>query len=349
MKISPIQRGVLFALVAAVSFGITAPLIQQLSGGTGPAPVAALLYLGAALAALGFRSPAAREAPLDRRHWPRLVIVALCGAFLAPLALVWGLQRSNGTAASLLLNFEAVFTFGLGLAIYREHAGSRVILAAVAIATGGALLTVVSVRSGTSSLIGLTAILLATLFWAMDNALSRGLADINPGSVVLGKGLIGAGISVLTALVLQEQWPTPWAIIGLVLCGAVGYGFSLRFYLLAQRTLGAARTGSVFATAPFVGAGVAVWFGHPFTGVLSWGAALLMGAGVYLHMTEHHDHWHTHSVLEHTHAHRHDEGHHGHEHDVTPSGAHSHAHTHGSIKHRHAHGADLHHRHDHDE
>jgi hypothetical protein len=39
--------------------------------------------------------------------------------------------------------------------------------------------------------------------------------------------------------------------MSLFLIGATGYCLSLRFYLLAQRALGAARTGSVFAKAPF--------------------------------------------------------------------------------------------------
>ena len=40
------------------------------------------------------------------------------------------------------------------------------------------------------------------------------------------------------------------AAVGLLVIGATGYGLSLRFYLLAQRAFGAARTGFVFAFAP---------------------------------------------------------------------------------------------------
>ena len=37
----------------------------------------------------------------------------------------------------------------------------------------------------------------------------------------------------------------------------MGYGAGLRLYLHAQTLVGAARTGTVFAAAPFIGAGVA--------------------------------------------------------------------------------------------
>ena len=59
-------------------------------------------------------------------------------------------------------------------------------------------------------------------------------------------------------------------MIALCVVGGLGYGFSLRFYLLAQRNFGAARTGSLFAIAPFIGAfaafllgerGFSVWLG----------------------------------------------------------------------------------------
>ena len=44
--------------------------------------------------------------------------------------------------------------------------------------------------------------------------------------------------------------PSATAAFALLAIGAVGYGLSLRFYLLAQLTFGAARTGSVYAFAP---------------------------------------------------------------------------------------------------
>jgi len=54
------------------------------------------------------------------------------------------------------------------------------------------------------------------------------------------------------------------------------------------REIGAARTGAYFSTAPFIGAVVGlVFLREPFS--LALGAAgLLMGFGVYLHLTESH-------------------------------------------------------------
>jgi hypothetical protein len=133
----------------------------------------------------------------------------------------------------------------------------------------------------------------------------------------------------------------------LLAVGATGYGLSLRFYLLAQRAFGAGRTGSVFAFAPFIGAGLAFVLGDRSAG---WGMALggvLMLAGVILHLAEEHGHEHEHEEMEHEHAHSHDDGHHDHVHDPMSAGSHSHWHRHRPIKHQHAHEPDAHHSHRH--
>jgi drug/metabolite transporter (DMT)-like permease len=181
----------------------------------------------------------------------------------------------------------------------------------------------------------------------LDNTLSRGLADRDPGQVVLSKATLGAAGSVALALLFREHLP-PWSsLIGLLVVGATGYGLSLRFYLLAQRAFGAARTGSMFAFAPFIGAAIAIALGDKTGG---WGTAigaLLMMVGVVVHLAESHSHEHEHAMLEHEHSHTHDDGHHNHVHDSMPVGPHSHPHMHKPTRHNHAHVPDLHHMHSH--
>jgi hypothetical protein len=140
------------------------------------------------------------------------------------------------------------------------------------------------------------------------------------------------------------QWPAsttmPLAVDSLL-------GLSLRFYLLAQRAFGAARTGSVFAFAPFIGAALAVALGdRSASGLMALGSVLML-AGVLLHLAESHGHEHAHEALEHEHAHRHDDGHHGHVHETMPAAEHSHPHRHAPTRHTHAHVPDAHHAHRH--
>lgn len=335
----------MLALAAAASFGITTPLIQRLGHGLGPFTIAALLYAGASGLAVAV-GRTANEAPLAPTHLRRLALVALFGAFIAPVLLALGLRATSGTSASLLLNLEAVFTVGLGALVHREPVGRRVIMAVVVIAAGGA---VVSFAPGpvTTTLAGSLLVAGATLSWALDNTLARPLSQLDPGQVVAGKGAIGAVLATLVALALREPLPALLPALGVLGCGAIGYGGSLRLYLRAQRILGSARTGSVFAVAPFLGALVALALGEPFGGLATVVGGGLMAIGVYLHLTESHDHAHEHSALTHDHPHRHDDGHHDdHAHEgIAPGVVHAHPHTHAPRSHQHPHGEDVHHQH----
>lgn len=103
--------------------------------------------------------------------------------------------------------------------------------------------------------------LVATAAWGVDNTLSHALAERDPGQVVMAKAVFGATATTAMTLGLGEPLSPLQAALGLFAIGASGYGLSLRFYLLAQRAFGAARTGSVFAFAPFIGAVFAVALG----------------------------------------------------------------------------------------
>jgi drug/metabolite transporter (DMT)-like permease len=346
---SPALRGAALALLAAALFGLSTPLVQRFGLGLGPFSTAALLYAGAAGVALFQRRGAAAEAPLRRSDAPRLLAMVAAGAVLGPVALAWGLQRTSGASASLLLTLEAVFTAVLAWRWYGEVLDGRVKTAVALLLAGGALLVLDQGLSGQVQLLGLLAVAVATVAWGVDNTLSRGVADRDPGQVVLVKAALGAGVTTALALAWGEALPPLRAALALLAVGATGYGLSLRFYLLAQRQFGAARTGSVFAFAPFIGALGAFALGERSASALLLLGGLLMAAGVVVHLLENHAHAHDHEALEHEHAHRHDDGHHAHAHPGAnaPSGAHSHWHRHEPGQHSHPHVPDAHHGHRH--
>lgn len=347
----PALRGGLLALLAAVLFGLSTPLVQGFGQGLGAFSTAALLYAGAAGVAFCLRRPTNQEAKVRRSDLPRLLAMAAFGAVIGPVALAWGLQRTSGASASLMLSLEALFTVVLAWRLYGESLDKRVATAMLLLLAGGIALVADQGLTGQAQLLGLLAVLGATAAWGLDNTLSRGVAERDPAQVVLVKSALGATASTVLATLFDEPVPALNAALALLAVGAVGYGLSLRFYLLAQRAFGAARTGSVFAFAPFIGALGAFALGDRSMGWIMLIAGLLMLAGVALHLMESHGHPHTHAVLEHEHAHSHDparaDGHHLHTHEVLPSGPHSHPHRHEPQTHTHPHVPDAHHLHGH--
>ena len=167
--------------------------------------------------------------------------------------------------------------------LYSETMDRRVWAAMLLLLAGGMALVLDQGLQGGVQLMGLLAVLLATVAWGVDNTLSRGLAERDPSQVVMAKATLGAVVTAALAVSTGEPWPSLSAALGLLAVGATGYGLSLRFYLLAQRAFGAARTGSVFAFAPFIGAAVAFGFGDRPAGLLMLlGLTLLAAvAGLY--------------------------------------------------------------------
>ena len=66
--------------------------------------------------------------------------MAFFGAVLGPVALAWGLQRTSGTSASLMLTLEAVFTAVLAWRMYGETMDRRVAAALLLLVAGGGAL-----------------------------------------------------------------------------------------------------------------------------------------------------------------------------------------------------------------
>lgn len=276
----------MLGVLAAVSFGLTAPLVARAADDTGPFATAATLYFGAALIALGSR----RRSPLATiREMPArtLVPMVLAGAVIAPAAFAWGLHRTGGTTGSLLLNLEAGFTVLFAMGMLGEKVSARASAALFLIACGGVLIGLDAARDAAAiDVLGVLSVVLATASWALDNVLARRLSLQHPMDVVVAKGLLGSLVSLGIALGRGEAWPQLSDAAILLLCGALGYGASLRLYLAAQAHIGAARTGSVFAVAPFVGAGLAWALGDRGAGVLTLSAAGLFVLGIALHASE---------------------------------------------------------------
>jgi len=349
------RTGICLALGAAALFGASTPaaklLLGTLPGSAGPWMMAALLYLGAGFGlALAYLSRYLLgleqiEAPLRRTDFGWLAAIIAAGGVLAPLCLMFGLARTNAANASLLLNLEGLATMAIAWVIFRESAGSRLLLGGFAILAGAALL---SWQGKASFDPGAILIALACLCWGIDNNLTRKLSGADPLQIAMFKGLAAGSVNLVLALLQGAALPRAGIILAAGMVGFLGYGISLALFVLALRQLGTARTGAYFSLAPFVGAMLALFLlGEHLTWRLI-AAGALMAAGLWLHLTEHHEHDHAHDEIEHEHRHTHD-AHHQHVHAAaTPaSEPHSHVHNHARLIHRHPHYPDLHHRHRH--
>ena len=352
-RVGTMNTSVIYALAAAALFGASTPLAKVLGAEVSPVLLAGLLYLGSGVGLVlvrCLRDRGWKPSGLPAGEWPWLAGAILFGGVLGPVALMFGLTRTSGATASLMLNLEPVLTALLAWVVFKENADRRIVLGMLAIIAGGLVLSWPAGHTPdvSQSWLGPIAVAFACLCWAVDNNLTRKVSASDSLYIAGSKGLFAGLVNCTVALTLDAQWVPMQVLTPTLLIGFLGYGVSLVLFVLALRGLGAARTGAYFSTAPFLGAAISILVLGESVSLLFWLAAAFMLFGVWLHLTESHAHLHQHQPLVHTHRHTHDE-HHQHEHDGDePAGiAHSHTHQHAPIQHSHPHFPDIHHRHTH--
>ena len=340
---------VLWCLLAAALFGASTPASKLLlDGAMGPLTLAGMLYLGAGLATLPF---ARRGGLAVRRRDPanlrRLGGAVLFGGVLGPIALLVGLRAAPSASVSLWLNLETTATALLAWAFFKEHLDARAWVASGLVVIAGVLL---AAPDGFAVAPSALLVLLACVCWGLDNNFTATIDGYTPAQTTCAKGLVAGSLNLGLGLWLEGGLPSVTATLASLAVGAFAYGASIVLYIRGAQQLGATRSQMVFATAPFLGVGVAwVALGEPVQVVQILGAALMIAALALL-LTSQHEHEHRHEAVRHTHAHRHDDGHHDHSHPGFPDDAwHTHEHEHAPMVHSHPHVSDLHHRHSHPE
>lgn len=284
--------GFAYALAAALLFGASTPFAKIFLRDINVWSLAGILYLGAGVGLLilflirpfiGFKTNS--PSPLRRGDWTWLASSTVFGGILAPLLLMNGLARTEASAASLLLNLETVFTVALAWFVFMEPFYRRVLWGMILILSGAVLLSwpdhVVVIRFWGPALV-----VASCLCWAIDNNVTRKIAEKDPLQIAMMKSLAAGATNVSLAVVWHVPFPKAPVLWAAGTMGFFCYGVSLCCFILSLRHLGTSRTSAVFSLAPFVGAGLsALVLAEPFSARL-WGAGLLMGLGLWLYLTE---------------------------------------------------------------
>ncbi len=353
-----INTGINCAMLAAILFGASTPFAKLLTDQATPVLLAGLLYFGSGIG-LGIwlilrrllHKPAGSVASLVRSDFPYLAGAVVAGGIFGPVLLMSGLAITPASTASLLLNLEGVLTALLAWFIFHEQFDRRIFTGMVLIVIAGILLSWEQGTPTGQALAmpwGAICIAAACLCWAVDNNLTRKISASDAVQISAVKGLLAGAVNLSIAWWLDSPLPSLGDATIAAVVGFCGYGLSLVLFVIALRHIGTARTGAYFSLAPFAGAAISIWLLGEIPTPLFWGAAFLMGAGIWMHVTEKHAHQHQHRRMTHVHPHSHD-AHHQHTHDFPWDGRepHVHSHQHEAMAHAHPHFPDIHHRHRH--
>lgn len=273
------------ALLAAALYAIHMPLSKLLLDRVPPTMMAAFLYVGAGLGMFlvgicrRLCGKAEKELPLTRKELPYTLLMVILD-IAAPILLMLGLRLTTAANASLLNNFEIVATSLLALLLFKEAVSKRLWLA-IGLVTLASLILSFEDRSGLSFSYGSLFVLLACVCWGLENNCTRRLSSQNPLEIVVIKGL-GSGLGALiVAFCVRERLPCFGLILLAMLLGFVAYGLSIYFYIYAQRGLGAARTSTYYAVAPFIGTALSLVLFRQAPSLVFLVATAIMMAGTY--------------------------------------------------------------------
>lgn len=338
------------AVFAAALYAINIPLSKLLLSHISSTMLAALLYLGAGIG-MGaivlikrLKKMPDSELRLTKKELPyTLGMIVLDIA--APILLMLGLSGSSSESVSLLGNFELVATSLIAMVIFKELISKRLWLAIGLITLSSLALSFdggSSLRFSPGSLL----VLAACLCWGFENNCTRMLSNKSTTEIVIFKGIFSGLGALIIAFILDERPPELPYLLAAMALGFLAYGLSIYFYILAQRDLGAAKTGAYYAIAPFLGVAFSFVIFRERMGAMFLAALGLMLIGAYLSVTdtiamqhshEHshtHCHEHSHSELTHTHEHTHIHSH-PHIHGDGSGECHSHSHEHEVHSHQH--------------
>ncbi|MDD4291724.1 MAG: DMT family transporter [Clostridia bacterium] len=256
------NNGILLAILAAVLYAISSPLLKVLLSYMPPTLMAGFLYLGAGVGMLAvacvrkIREKSKNESRLTRKELPYTIAMILLD-IAAPICLLVGLKATTATNASLLNNFEIVATALIALFVFKESISPRLWAGIIFVTLSCAVLSFEDISSLQFSY-GSLFILLAAVCWGFENNCTRKISSKDPLQIVLLKGVFSGLGSLIIGFAIGERLSSFWSLSAVIGIGFVAYGMSIFCYVYAQRKLGATRTSAYYAIAPFIGAGLSL-------------------------------------------------------------------------------------------
>jgi len=256
-KNSKSKKGpIFFAILAALLYAINAPFSKLLLEFIPPTMLAGLLYLGAGIGMIiiklfRIKSNKNTEESLSKSDLPNILAMIILD-ILAPIFLMLGLSSASAANVSLLNNFEIVATSIIAMMIFKEHISKKLWISIALVTIASIILSVDDISSLKFSS-GSLFVIAACICWGFENNCTRNLSSKDPLDIVMLKGIFsGLGAVIISIFIGEKLFTTNYIFIALLL-GFVSYGLSIYFYIYAQRFLGAAKTSTYYAIAPFVG------------------------------------------------------------------------------------------------
>jgi drug/metabolite transporter (DMT)-like permease len=280
------RLGYLFAVLAAIMFGSVSVLAKPLVSTIDPILLASLIYIISAITLSPFAKK--QKQKFTRKDLLLILSISVCGAVIAPSLYFVGLTHASASDAALIANGEVFFSVLLAVMFFREKL-RFVGWIAIFLVLAGMIIITTNLNFADFTLQQIhykdMLLILSMLFWALDNNLSRYLAQkLDVANIAQIKSAIGGIMLLVIALLIFKVNTEIEAnqIIPILVLGSIGFAASLYFFLLGLKRIGIVRTITIFSMSSIFGLVASSVF---LAERISWYqiiAAGIMILGVYL-------------------------------------------------------------------
>jgi drug/metabolite transporter (DMT)-like permease len=285
-NVKQVELGYLFAVLAAIMFGSVSTVAKPLVSTINPLLLSSVIYL---IAAATLTPLAHKQSfPATKKNYLLMLAISVCGAIVAPSLFFVGLTHASASDAALIANGEVFFSVLLAIVFFKERL-RRAGYVAAALILAGMIIVTTDLGFSDFTLQQLhyedLLLILAMLFWGIDNNLSRILAEkINVAKIAQIKSAIG-GTILLAVVVFVFGEPINIQlsqILPILVLGVIGFAASLYFFMQSLKRISTVRTVLIFSTSSVFGLVAASVF---LQEQISWYqimAAGIMIFGIYL-------------------------------------------------------------------
>lgn len=292
------KLGYAFAILAALMFGSVSTIAKPIVSSINPLVLSSLVYLisSATLAPIAYRKQNQQrtrtiEKNGEKSDYVLILAVALAGGVMAPSLYFAGLQHTSASDATLLANGEIIFTVAIATTFFKERLRPLGYLAVLLVLAGVVAVTTnlnisENVLLSQQTYYGNILILASTLFWAIDNNISKLITKRmnNVAKIAQLKAAIGGGILFLAVALFNIPIGgiSESQLLPILLLGIGGFGASLYFFLEGLKRIGTVRAVLILSLSSVFGLIFAAIFLGEQVSVYQVIAAMIMLCGIYI-------------------------------------------------------------------
>jgi len=283
-KDNSLMIGYTSAIMGAILFGSVSTVAKPIVSSVNPLLLSCLVYLISGLAI----TPVVKRVKYSvrKKDYLLLLITSISGAAIAPVMFFLGLKLTTAVDSSLLSNGEIIFSILLALTAFGEKL-NRIGYIAMALVLIGVIIVTTNLQFDSSLLkinTGNLLIIGATLFWGLDNNISRMLSHkIEIAKIIQLKSFIGGIILLALSILLGISLTINLIEMSYILfLGIVGFAASLYFFLQGLRKIGTVNTMLILSLSSVFGILLAALFLHEHITIFQIIAVGIMLSGIYL-------------------------------------------------------------------